>query len=94
MVLTQPGIHAQQVSLPVVLLLEIFRRLDARHAAEVVLADHPNAEVFRFPLLVTFFGVRTCLSTDDDERGFGGYLIGRRAAEADDECLGFLPAER
>ena len=39
MVFAQARIHAQQIALPVVLLLEILGRLNARHAAEIVLAD-------------------------------------------------------
>ncbi len=64
------------------------------HPAEVVLADHAHAKVFRFPLLLTFLGVRAAFRADDDERRLRGHLVGGGAAKADDERLRFLAAER
>jgi hypothetical protein len=48
MVFPQPGIHAEQIALTVILLLEILGRLKAGHPAELVLANHAHAKVFRF----------------------------------------------
>ena len=94
MVFAESGIHAQQIALPVVLLFEIFRRLNAGHPAEVVLGDDAHAEIFRFPLLLTFFCVGARFSANHDECGPGRHLVGRGAAQTDHQRLCFLAAER
>ena len=78
----------------VVLLLEIFRRLDARHAAEIVLADDAHAQIFRLAQFLTFLRSREAFRAHDDERRFRGDFVGRRAAEPDDQRLGFFAPER
>jgi hypothetical protein len=93
MVLPQPGIHAEQIALTVVLLLEILRRLKPCHPAELVLADHVHAKVFRFSLLLTLLGTRAAFRADDDERRLRGDLVSGGSAKADDERLRFLAAE-
>ncbi len=94
MVFAEPRIHAEQIALRVVLLLEIFGRLDAGHPAEIVLADDPHAEVFRFAQLLTFFGARAPFRADDDHRRFRGHLVGggppRRITSA---CASLRPSD-
>ena len=94
MVFPQSGIHAEQIALTVILLLEILGRLKAGHPAELVLANHAHAKVFRFPLLLTLLGTRAAFRANDDERRLRGDLVGGGSAEADDERLRFLAAER
>ena len=94
MVLAQARIHAQQIALAVVLLLEILGRLDARHAAEIVLADDADAEIFGLPQLLALLRARESFGAHHDERRPGGDFVRRRPAESDHERLGFLAAER
>jgi hypothetical protein len=94
MVFPQSRIHAQQITLSVVLLLQIFRRLNPDHAAEIVLSDDAHAEIFRLPLLLTFLCVRSPFGADDDECCLCRDFVRGRAAETNDECLRFLAAKR
>ena len=94
MVFAEPGIHAEQIALPVVLLLEIFRRLNAGHPAEIVLADDAHAEIFRFALLLTFLRVGARFRANHDECRLCRHFVGGGAAETDHERLRFLAAER
>ena len=94
MVFAETGIHAEQIALPVVLLLEIFRRLNAGHPAEIVLADDPHAEIVRFALLLTFLRVRAPFRAHHDERRLCRHLVGGGAAETDHERLCFLAPQR
>ncbi len=94
MVFAQTRIHAQQIALPVVLLLEIFGRLNAGHPAEVVLADDAHAQVFGLLLLLAFLRVGAAFGAHDDECCLSVHFISGGSAKADHERLGFLAAER
>ena len=93
MIFSQPGIHAEEVALTVVLLLEVFWRLKPCQSAKIVLANHPNAKVFRFPLLLALLCCSATFRANDDERGLRRHLIRGGTAKADDERLRLFAAE-
>jgi len=94
MIFTQATVHPEQIALRVVLLLEILRRLDAGHPAEVVLADDAHPKLFGFAQLLTFLSARKPLCPDDHHRRARGDLVGGGTAETNHKGVRLLAAER
>ena len=82
------------IALRVVLLLQIFRRLQAHHSAELAFADDAELEVLRPAKLLALLRGRKAFRAHDHHRGLRGHFVAGGAAELNDERLRFLAAKR